>query len=55
MTPDRDPRLDLPGATRPPLEGRRWAWVKIAAWAGAVAVVLCVAAVVARLVSALTP
>lgn len=32
MTEDRDPRLDLPGATTPPVEGARWLWVKLGAW-----------------------
>lgn len=51
MQQDGDPRSDLPGAAGPPIEGRRWAWVKIFAWAGAVVVLLCAAAVATWLVS----
>jgi len=32
MTEERDPRLELPGATTPPIEGRRWLWVKLGVW-----------------------
>ena len=32
MTEERDPRLELPGATTPPVEGRRWLWVKLGVW-----------------------
>jgi hypothetical protein len=51
MQQDHDPRTDLPGAAGPPVEGRRWAWVKVCAWGGAVVVLLCAAAVTTWLVS----
>lgn len=51
MQQDGDPRSDLPGAASPPIAGRRWAWVKVCAWAGAVVVLLCAAAVATWLVS----
>ena len=51
MQQDRDPRTDLPGAAGPPVEGPRWAWVKVCAWGGAILVLLCVAAVATWLVS----
>ncbi|GAW41445.1 hypothetical protein SH203_01851 [Brevundimonas sp. SH203] len=58
MPQARDPRSDLPGDAGPPVEGRRWAWVKVGAWGGAIVVLLCAAAVatwlVARVQTALT-
>ena len=51
MQQDRDPRSDLPGDAGPPVEGRKWAWVKACAWGGAVVVLLCTAAVATWLVS----
>lgn len=40
MTDDMDPRLDLPGATTPPVEGRRWLWVKLGVWGVALALII---------------
>nr|WP_316629819.1 hypothetical protein [uncultured Brevundimonas sp.] len=58
MAQARDPKSDLPGDAGPPVEGRRWAWVKLGAWGGAIVVLLCAAAVatwlVARVQTALT-
>ncbi len=51
MQQGRDPRADLPGAAGPPVEGRRWAWVKAGAWGGAIVVLLCAAAVTTWLVT----
>ena len=51
MQQGRDPRTDLPGAAGPPVEGRRWAWVKAGAWGGAIVVLLCAAAVTTWLVT----
>ena len=58
MAQAHDPRSDLRGDAGPPVEGRRWAWVKLGAWGGAIVVLLCAAAVatwlVARVQTALT-
>lgn len=35
MTEERDPRLALPGATTPPVEGARWLWGTLGVWAAA--------------------
>ncbi|WP_292019618.1 MULTISPECIES: hypothetical protein [unclassified Brevundimonas] len=51
MQQGRDPRTDLPGAAGPPVEGRRWAWVKAGAWGGAIVFLLCAAAVTTWLVT----
>lgn len=51
MQQGRDPRTDLTGAAGPPVEGRRWAWVKAGAWGGAIVVLLCAAAVTTWLVT----
>ncbi|WP_292226803.1 hypothetical protein [Brevundimonas sp.] len=51
--PENDPRPDLPGSAGPPIDGPRWMWVKLAAWGGAVALLLCAAAVVTMGVSSL--
>lgn len=51
--PENDPRLDLPGSSSPPIDGSRWLWVKLAAWGGAIALLLCAAAVVTMGVSSL--
>ena len=51
--PEHDPRLDLPGSASPPIDGSRWLWVKFAAWGGAIALLLCAAAVVTMGVSSL--
>ncbi|GAA0212268.1 hypothetical protein QOZ96_002446 [Brevundimonas nasdae] len=51
--PEHDPRLDLPGSASPPIDGSRWFWVKLAAWGGAIVLLLCAAAVVTMGVSSL--
>ena len=51
--PENDPRPDLPGSAGPPIDGPRWMWVKLAAWGGAVGLLLCAAAVVTMGVSSL--
>lgn len=51
MTEDKDPRLELPGATTPPVEGRRWLWVKAGVWGAALALMIGAAWSVAWVVS----
>ena len=43
MTEEQDPRLELPGATTPPVEGRRWLWVKSAVWGAALLLMIAAA------------
>jgi TonB family protein len=54
MRPDKSPgdsdRPDLPGSTTPPLEGARWLWIKIGAWAVAIGVILLVAYLASALI-----
>lgn len=50
MSQADDPRPDLPGAGGPPVEGARWAVVKVWAWCGAIVLLLCAAAVATWLV-----
>ena len=49
MDQPRDPRLDLPGSASPPVEGRRWFWIKLGAWGLAIGLIVAVS-VVASLV-----
>lgn len=40
MTEELDSRLDLPGATTPPVEGARGLWVNLAVWGAALLVLI---------------
>ena len=51
--PADGPRPDLPGSAEPPLEGRRWLWVKLGAWGAAILLLICAAAVAAMGISSL--
>nr|WP_314437962.1 hypothetical protein [uncultured Brevundimonas sp.] len=52
MTAD-DRRPDLPGSAEPPLEGRRWFWIKVGAWGASILLLIAAAAVASLGISSL--